>query len=42
LLGAITEAALHVATSARPRAVARGYATQLERIIAAVTSSNGT
>jgi AcrR family transcriptional regulator len=41
LLGAITEAAEHVATSARPSPTARAYASQLERMIAAVTGSSG-
>jgi AcrR family transcriptional regulator len=36
LLGAITEAAEHVATASRPGPVARTYATQLERMIAAI------
>jgi AcrR family transcriptional regulator len=36
LLGAITEAAEHVATSPRPGPAARGYAAQLERMIAAI------
>jgi AcrR family transcriptional regulator len=36
LLGAITEAAEHVATSPRPAPTARTYATQLERMITAI------
>jgi AcrR family transcriptional regulator len=36
LLGAITEAAEHVATSPRPRPAARSYAAQLQRMIAAI------
>ena len=37
LLGAITEAAEHVATSAHPTKTARSYAAQLERMIGAIT-----
>ena len=37
LLGAITEAAEHVATSPHPTKTARSYATQLERMIGAIT-----
>jgi AcrR family transcriptional regulator len=36
LLGAITEAAEHVATSTRPQPTARAYAAQLERLIEAI------
>jgi AcrR family transcriptional regulator len=39
LLGAITEAAEHVATSPRPAPTARAYATQLERMIRAIVAS---
>ena len=41
LLGAITEAAEHVATSPRPGPTARSYATQLERLIGAITEPSG-
>ena len=41
LLGAITEAAEHVATSPRPGPTARSYATQLERLIGAITEPRG-
>jgi AcrR family transcriptional regulator len=38
LLGAITEAAEHVATSSRPGVTARSYASQLERMITAIVA----
>lgn len=38
LLGAITEAALHIATSKQPSRAARSYATQLERMITAIVA----
>jgi AcrR family transcriptional regulator len=39
LLGAITEAAEHVATSPHPKPTARSYAAQLDRLIAAIVST---